>query len=134
MDRATKEAEHSLNLADMRLAVEALVSNRGGIKARLQAAAPHFGKVHRRMEGDPTMRGTPANHLRVRIGAALVEGCSDDDDGDEEGDEATVAESIASLDDDRATGIAGDMLRLYEVIGGIRSDDGYKLPSRIATP
>lgn len=54
----------------------------------------------------------------MRIGAGLVEGGDDDSE---------VAESIALLDEARAVEIAGDMLRLYELIAGLRIDDGYGL-------
>ncbi len=53
----------------------------------------------------------------MRIGAGLVEGGDDDSD---------VAESIASLAEARAVEIASDMLRLYELIAGLRTDDGYQ--------
>ncbi len=42
----------------------------------------------------------------------------------DENDDFDVAESIASLDEARAVEIAGDMLRLYELIAGLRTDDG----------
>ncbi len=59
----------------------------------------------------------------MRIGAGLVEGGDEDDDSD-------VAESIALLDEARAVEIAGDMLRLYELIAGLRTDDSYGLSER----
>jgi hypothetical protein len=55
--------------------------------------------------------------LRMRIGAGLVEG------GDED-DRTSVTESIALLDESRAVEIAGDMLLLYELLAGLRTDDG----------
>jgi hypothetical protein len=121
----TIPARHSQNSGDakpdhpafehMRLVVEALATGPGPVRARLQAAEPHFGVVHERK-----MRTPAEEHLRMRIGAGLVEGGDDDDDSD-------VAESIALLDEARAVEIAGDMLRLYELIAGLRTDDGYGL-------
>jgi hypothetical protein len=96
----------------MRRAIEALTSGLGPIRARLQAAEPHFGAAL-----ENKMRTPAEQHLSLRIGAGLVEG------GDE-GDETNVAESIALLDDARAVEIAGDMLRLYELVAGLRTDDG----------
>ena len=101
-------------LDEMRLAVEALVTGAGPIRARLQMAEPHFGVVH-----ENKMRTRAEEHLRLRIGSGLVEG----GDG---GDDTDVAESIAQLDETRATVIAGDMLRLYELFAGLRADDGYE--------
>lgn len=97
----------------MRLAVEALATSPGPIRARLQAAEPHFGVVH-----ESEMRTPAEEHLRMRIGAGLVEGGDENDDSD-------VAESIALLNETRAVEIASDMLRLYELIAGLRTDDGY---------
>ncbi|HXB66432.1 MAG TPA: hypothetical protein VNV42_16325 [Solirubrobacteraceae bacterium] len=97
----------------MRLAVEALATGSGPVRARLQAAEPHFGVVH-----ESQMRTPAEERLRMRIGAGLVEG------GDENGN-SDVAESIALLDETRAVEIAGDMLRLYELIAGLRADNGY---------
>ena len=59
-------------------------------------------------------------HLALRIGAGLVEGGDDGDDG-------SVADSIAALEEARAVEIAGDMLRMYELVAGLRDDDGYGL-------
>ena len=95
----------------MRLAVEALVTGPGDIRTRLATAEPHFGRAF-----DQPMHGPAAEHLRLRIGAGLVEG------GDED---CSVAESIAALREQRAMEIAGDMLRLYEVLTHVRTDDGY---------
>lgn len=96
----------------MRLAIEALATSPGPVHARLQAAEPHFGVAHE------SKTRTPAEErLRMRIGAGLVEGGDDDSD---------VAESIASLAEARAVEIASDMLRLYELIAGLRTDDGYQ--------
>ena len=63
----------------------------------------------------------------MRIGAGLVEGGEEDDSSDVEveASAAEVAESIALLDETRAVEIAGDMLRLYELLAGLRTDDGY---------
>ncbi len=55
----------------------------------------------------------------MRIGAGLVEGGDENDTSD-------VAESIALLEETRAVEIAGDMLRIYELIAGLRTDDGYR--------
>lgn len=57
----------------------------------------------------------------MRIGAGLVEGGDEDDDSD-------AAKSISLLDETRAVEIASDMLRLYELIAGLRTDDGYEQP------
>lgn len=108
----------------MRLAVEALATGPGPIRARLQAAEPHFGVAFQ-----SEMRTPAEKHLRLRIGAALVEG-GDEDEDDEADDEddasdAEVAESIALLDESRAVEIAADMFRLYEILAGLRTDDDY---------
>lgn len=95
----------------MRLAIEALAIGAGPIQDRLLVAEPHFGAAF-----DCEMSTRAAEHLRLRIGAALVEG------GDGDG---SVAESIALLDEARAIEIAGDMMRLYELVAGIRVDDGH---------
>lgn len=100
----------------MRLAVEVLTTNAGPIRTRLQAAEPHFGVVH-----ESKMQTPAEERLRMRIGAGLVEG------GDE-GDDTDVAESIALLDETRAVEIAADMFLLYEILAGLRTDDGYNLP------
>jgi hypothetical protein len=75
------------------------------------------------------MRTSAEKHLKLRIGAGLVEGGDEDDGSDVEADasDTEVAESIALLDEARAVEIAGDMLRLYELLAGLRSDDGYGL-------
>lgn len=99
----------------MRLAIEALATGRGPIRTRLQAAEPHFG-----LACENEMRTPAERRLGLRVGAGLVEG------GDE-GDETSVAESIALLDDARAVEITGDMLRLYELVTGLHTDDGYGL-------
>jgi hypothetical protein len=70
------------------------------------------------------MRTPPEQHLRLRIGAGLVEG-GDEAPDDAEASVAEVAESIDLLEDARAVEIAGDMLRLFELVAGLRSDDGY---------
>lgn len=102
---------------EMRLAIEALVSGQGSIRTRLQAAVPHFGIVHR-----SEMRTDAEDRLRMRIGSGLVEG--GDDEGEE--DETDVAESIGLLDESRAVEIASDMFVLYELLAGLRTDDGFK--------
>jgi hypothetical protein len=99
----------------MRLAVEALATNAGPIRTRLQAAEPHFGVVHQ-----STMHTPAEERLRMRIGAGLVEA------GDE-GDDTDVAECIALLDETRAIELAADMFCLYEILAGLRDDDGYNL-------
>lgn len=73
------------------------------------------------------MRTAAEQHLRLRIGAGLVEGGHEDNPSDVEADasDAEVAESIAELNEARAVEIAGDMLRLYELLAGLRTDDGY---------
>ncbi len=90
---------------------------------RLTAAAPHYGVVHR-----TKMRTLAEEHLRMRIGAGLVEGGEEDEEEGEadieaDASAAEVAESIALLDETRAVEIAGDMLHLYELLAGIRTDD-----------
>lgn len=108
----------------MRLAVEALVIDAGPVRTRLQAAVPHF-----RVAFQSEMRTPAEKHLRLRIGAALVEGGDEDDEADDEDEDdasdAEIAESIALLDETRAVEIAGDMFRLYELLAGFRTDDGY---------
>jgi hypothetical protein len=107
----------------MRLAVEALVTGSGPVRARLQATVPHYGVVHQ-----SEMR-TPAEiRLNLRIGSGLVEGGEEDEssDVDVEASDAEVAEAIALLDESRAVEIAGDMLRMYELLAGLRTDDGYE--------
>jgi hypothetical protein len=44
---------------------------------------------------------------------------------DADASDAEIAESIALLEDERAIELAGDMLRLYELVAGLRSDDVY---------
>lgn len=106
----------------MRLVVEALAIGPGSIHARLQAAAPLFGVVQR-----TEMRTRLEMRLNLGIGAGLVEGGEEDESADVETEAtpAEVAESIALLDESRAVEIAGDMLRLYELLAGLRTDDGY---------
>jgi hypothetical protein len=101
-------------LVHMRRAIEALATGTGSIQERLQAAEPHFGPVF----DDDRQRTRAERHLEVRIGSGLVEGGEDDDDRD-------VAEAIVLLDDRRAVEIASDVVRLYELIAGLRDDDGY---------
>lgn len=103
----------------MRLAVEALATGAEPIRARLQAAAPHFGRAF-----DCEMQTPAEQHLRLRIGAGLVEG-GDEATDDADASAAEIAESIALLEQERAIELAGDMLRLYELVAGLRSDDGY---------
>jgi len=108
----------------MRLAVEALATGPGPVRVRLQAAAPHFGAAF-----DSKMRTPAEERLRLRIGAGLVEGGEEDDEADVEADasDAEIAESIALLDEARAVEIARDMLHLYELVAGLRPDDGFGL-------
>ena len=75
------------------------------------------------------MRTRAQEHLRLRVGAGLVEGGEEGEQSNDEADasDAEVAESIAMLDEARAVEIAGDMLRLYELLCGLRIDDGYGL-------
>jgi hypothetical protein len=72
----------------MRLAVEALVTHSGPVRARLQATVPYFGVVLQ-----SKMRTDAEEHLRLRIGAGLVEG------GEEEDDESYNVEIDASYDE-----------------------------------
>lgn len=104
-------------LEHMRLAVEALVVGRGPIRTRLQEAEPHFGAVI-----DSEMNTRTERELCLGIGAALVEG-GDEDDG------ASVFESIAALDETRAIETARDMLRLFELLAGLRTDNGWSGPA-----
>lgn len=93
---------------ELRRAVQTLACAPGGIRARLIAAEPHFGRAFEQ----PT--STPAEEqLRLGIGAGLVEG------GDED---CSVEESIAALSESRAGELAGDILRLYELACGVRSE------------
>ncbi len=121
----TAEAPHSA-LEHMRLAIEALATGAGPVRTRLQAAAPHFGVVF-----ESEMRTATEKHLRLRIGAGLVEGGDEDNPSDVEADasDAEVAESIAELNEARAVEIAGDMLCLYELLAGLRTADGYGRPA-----
>ena len=100
----------------LRRAVEALTIGSGRIRERLQGAERHFREVSR-----DDMRGPVERTLVLGIGAGLVEG--GDDENDEE--DTDVADCIAMLDESRAAEIAGDILRLYEVVGGVR--DGSKM-------
>ncbi len=71
---------------------------------------------------------TPAEvRLTMRIGSGLVEGGEEDESADVETEatDAEIAESIALLDESRAVEIAADMFRLYEILAGLRNDDGY---------
>lgn len=113
---------------EMRLAIKVLATDPGPIHARLQAAVPHFGVVH-----ESKMRTPAEEHLRMRIGSGLVEGGSEDEASDVETDvsDAEVAESVALLDEARAVEIAGDMLCLYELLGGRQAGDDSPELSRI---
>lgn len=95
----------------LRRAVETLVTGSGRIRERLQAAELHVRGISR-----DQMRGQVERDLDLRIGAGLVEG-GDDEDADD-----TAA--IAMLDESRAAEIAGDILRLYEVVTHVHDDDG----------
>lgn len=96
----------------MRNAVEALISSSGRIRERLQDAARHIGEV-----AHDQMRGPIERDLDLRIRAGLVEGGDDEDDEDaEDADYADVAAAIAMLEESRATEIASDIFRLYEVV------------------
>jgi hypothetical protein len=99
----------------MRGVVAALATGAAPIRVRLQAAEPHFGQVVR-----SELLNRTEEDLYMRIVAGLVEG------GDE-GDEGSVTDSIAALDEARASEIAGDMVRLYEVIADI-DDESTRLP------
>jgi hypothetical protein len=105
----------------MRRAVEALATGPGPIRTRLQAAEPHFGQAF-----ECEMRTPAERHLKLRIGARLVEGGDEAPDNGETSN-AGVAESIALLDEGQAVEIASDMVRLYELVAGLRSDDGHGL-------
>lgn len=106
----------------MRLAVEALATVPGPIHDRLLVAEPHSGVAFQ-----SEMRTPAEKHLRLRIGAALVGGGDEDDEADDadESSDAEIAESIALLDETQAVEIAGDMFRLYELLAGLRTDDGF---------
>jgi hypothetical protein len=69
------------------------------------------------------MRTPAEERLRMRIGSGLVEAASDDDPDDE----SLIGKWIDALDQARAVELAGDMLCFYELLAGLRSDDGYGL-------
>jgi hypothetical protein len=92
-------------------AVEALVMGSGPVRSRLQAAERHLRAV-----ASADMRSPAERHLDLRIGAGLVEAGDDD---------AEIESSIAELDESRASAIAADILRLYELVLGVREDDDY---------
>ena len=100
----------------MKLAIAMLCTSPGPIRARLQAAEQHFGRVR-----NTAPSGSAEWNLYHRIASSLVEG------GNEDG---TVAESIAALDETRAADIACDMLRLFELIAGIADEDAQRWPSK----
>jgi hypothetical protein len=104
---------HDIALENLRQAVEVLVTGSGAIRARLQAAEPYFGRAVE----NGTFPSKPERHLCLRIGAGLVSGGEDSDDG-------TVAESIALLHEPFANELAADIFRLYELVAGLREDDG----------
>jgi hypothetical protein len=97
---------------ELRAVVHVLATGEESINSRLQAAERLFSLV-----GPDDMRSDAERHLHLRIGAGLVEG------GDED---SSIDESIASLDEARASEIAEDMVRLFEVVVALRSDDGYQ--------
>jgi hypothetical protein len=101
---------------NMRRAVEALATGRGPIRERLQTAEPHFGRAFER----GAWPNPAEQRLRLRIGAGLAEG-----QGGAEDDGLSVGESIAVLDEAHAAQIAADMLLLYEIVVGLREDDGW---------
>lgn len=109
---------------DMRLAVEALATGCGSIHDRLIAAERHFGVAFE----DGRMQTRGERILRLGIGAGLVEGGEESDEDDDEDDEGDIAESIRLLDEARAAELAGDVLRLYELVAGIRSDNDWGAP------
>ena len=108
---------------EMRLVVEALVIGSGPVRVRLQATLPHFRRVFRCEARTPL-----EERLIMRIGAGLVEGGDEDDSADDDDDasDAEVAEAIALLDEVRAVEIAGDMLCLFEIMAGLRTDDDHE--------
>jgi hypothetical protein len=120
-DTPAREPQSRPALEHMGLAVEALATGAGAIHARLQAAEPHFGRAFQ-----CEMSTDAQEHLRLRIGAGLVEG-GDDAPDDADASEAEVAESISLLSEQRAVELAGDMVHLYELLVGLRTDDGYRL-------
>jgi hypothetical protein len=103
----------------LRGAVEALVTGSGPIRARLQSAERHIREV-----ASADMRSPAERHLDLRIGAGLVEAGDDD---------ADIEDAIARLDESQATAIAKDILRLYELVLGVREDDGYGEPGQAGT-
>ncbi len=107
---------HTPDIEHMRLAVAVLVSAPDRIGARLQAAETHFGRVTR-----SELPSRTAEELYMSIVAGLVEGGDEDDGG-------TVADSIAALSQLRASEIASDMLRLYEIMADI-----YHKPMHLPT-
>jgi hypothetical protein len=104
----------------MRLVVDALATGADPIGVRLLAAARHF-------PDNSQMRTVAERHLWLRIGAALVEGGPEGHEDERDDDDRHVAESVARLDETRLVEIARDMLRLYELVAGVRTDDPYDL-------
>jgi hypothetical protein len=94
----------------MRLAIESLCISAEAIRARLQAAEQYFSQVR-----NTALPGSAEWNLYHRIASSLVEG-GDNEDG-------TIEESIAALDETRATDIARDMLHLFELMAEIADDD-----------
>ena len=96
----------------MRRAVDPLIVGSEPIRARLLVAEEGFRDVDRERDLVTELEKT----LWDRIASSLVSGGPEDDD-DESGEcsTAAVARSIESLDDDIASLIARDMLRLYEL-------------------
>jgi hypothetical protein len=98
----------------MRRAVDALVASPDPIRARLQAAAEHFGQLDHESE----LPAPVEQLLYHRIASSLVSGGDDDvQEGEDYDEEAAIAESIAALDEEMALMIARDMLHLYELVG-----------------
>jgi hypothetical protein len=100
-------------------AVATLATGTGLIRTRLREAEPHFGRA---FESGELSEDAAQRRLRLRIGAGLVEG-GDDETG-------TVAEAIELLSEKRAAEIAADILTLYQVVAGLRDDDGYGYSAR----
>ncbi len=98
----------------MRSAVEALVVGPEPIRGRLHAAARHLEELRK-----DELQSAGEHHLYLRIGSQLVEGVDED---------CTLAESIEALADERATEIAGEMLRRYELVAGIADSESDLWP------
>lgn len=118
MQSCADSSEDGELLANLGAAVEALIAGPAAITGRLIAAEEHLRKI-----GSEQLPDRAAGYLNARIGAALVASGAED---------ASVAESIAAMSDREAAEVATDVLRLYELVAGVRiaSSDGFELGPR----